>query len=271
MWNPFRKKPPVFPLVRLEGLIAARAGPFGGLSLESAAPLLERAFSLKRAPAVFLAINSPGGSPVQSALIANRIRALAEEKQKRVVAICEDAAASGGYWIACAADEIIADPASILGSIGVISSGFGFQEAIGRLGVERRLRTAGTEKSLNDPFSPQRPEDVARLEALLDELHGEFKAWVRARRGAMLKAPEEELFTGRFWTGRRALELGLCDGLGDARAEVKRRFGEAAKLLAIGARRRRFPFSLLPGAGAALAEGLAAAAEERAAWARLGL
>jgi serine protease SohB len=276
MWNPFRKKPPLIPVVRLEGIIAARGGPFGGLSLESAAPLLERAFNLKRAPAVFLSINSPGGSPVQSALIANRIRALAEEKRKPVIAVCEDAAASGGYWIACAADEIIADPASMLGSIGVISSGFGFQEAIGRIGVERRLRTAGHEKSLNDPFSPQRPEDVARLEALLAELHGEFKGWVRARRGAKLKAPEEEVFTGRFWTGRSALALGLCDGLGDARAEAKRRFGEEAKLVAISARKRRFPLSLLPGArmgeaGAALAEGLAAAAEERAAWARLGL
>jgi signal peptide peptidase SppA len=271
MWNPFRKKPPVIPLVRLEGLIAARGGPFGGLSLESAAPLLERAFSIRRAPAVFLAINSPGGSPVQSALIANRVRALAQENEKPVIALCEDAAASGGYWIACAADEILADPASLLGSIGVVSSGFGFQEAIGRLGVERRLRTAGHEKSLNDPFSPQRPEDVARLEALLAELHLEFKNWVRVRRGARLKAPEEEVFTGRFWTGRGALALGLCDGLGEARGEAKRRFGEEARLLPIGARKRRFPLSLLPGAGAALAEGLVAAAEERAAWARLGL
>jgi signal peptide peptidase SppA len=267
MWNPFRPKPPVIPLVRLEGLIAARTGPFGGLNLAGVAPVLDRAFAIKRAPAVFLAINSPGGSPVQSALIANHIRRLAEEKKKPVVAICEDAAASGGYWIACAADEIVADPASILGSIGVISAGFGFQEAIARLGVERRLRTAGAEKSLNDPFRPQKPEDVARLETLLAELHVEFQDWVRARRGAKFTAPEAELFTGRFWTGRRALALGLCDGLGDAAGEAKRRFGDEAKLLPIGPRRRRFPLNLVQGAAAELA----ALAEERAAWARLGL
>lgn len=276
MWNPFRKKPPLVPIIRLEGLIAPRGGPFGGLNLAAVAPLLERAFAVKRAPAVFLAVNSPGGSPVQSALIAGRIRALAEEKKTPVIAFCEDAAASGGYWIACAADEIWADPASLLGSIGVISAGFGFQEAIGRIGVERRLRTAGPEKALNDPFTPQRPEDVARLEELLLALHEEFKAWVRARRGARLAAPEEALFSGRVWTGRAALPLGLCDGLGEARAEAKRRFGARAELLPIGPRRRPFPLSLLPGAlasraGAGLAEAALAAAEERAAWARLGL
>jgi signal peptide peptidase SppA len=270
MWNPFRARPPVIPLIRLEGLITARVGPFGGMNLAGVAPLLERAFAVKRAPAVFLAINSPGGSPVQSALIANRIRQLAEEKQKPVIAVCEDAAASGGYWIACAADEITADPASILGSIGVVSSGFGFQEAIARLGVERRLRTAGTEKALNDSFRPQRPEDTARLDALLEELHAEFKDWVRSRRGIRFQAPEEELFTGRFWAGRRALALGLCDGLGDAAGEARRRFGEEARLVPIGPRRRRFPLSLL-GGGAALLAGAAELAEERAAWARLGL
>lgn len=271
MWNPFRTRPATIPLVRLEGVIAARAGVFGGLNLAGVAPALERAFAMKRAPAVFLAINSPGGSAVQSALIANRIRQLAEAKNKPVLAFCEDAAASGGYWIACAADEIVADPASILGSIGVISAGFGFQEAMARIGVERRLRTAGTEKALADPFRPETPEDAARLAALLDELHAEFKGWVRARRGAKLTAPEETLFTGRFWTGRAGLPLGLCDALGDARGEAERRFGKAARVVAIGGRRRPFPLSLLPGAGAALAEGLAAAAEERAAWARLGL
>ena len=161
--------------------------------LAAVAPLLERAFAVKRAPAVFLAVNSPGGSPVQSALIAGRIRALAEEKGKPVIAFCEDAAASGGYWIACAADEIWADPASLLGSIGVISSGFGFQEAIGRIGVERRLRTAGEEKSFLDPFRPEREPDAARLEELLAALHEEFKAWVRARRGARLKAAEAKV------------------------------------------------------------------------------
>lgn len=271
MWNPFAARPPVVALVRLEGVIAARMGPFGGLNAASVNPILERAFGLKRLAAVFLAINSPGGSPVQSSLIARRIRQLAEEKKVPVIAVCEDAAASGGYWIACAADEIVADPASILGSIGVISSGFGFQEAIGRLGIERRVRTAGTDKSTNDPFKPQNPEEAARLDELLAALHVEFKDWVRARRQGRLKAGEETLFNGRFWIGRQALELGLCDGLGDVQSEARRRYGEKAKIIPIGARKRRFPLTLLPGAGAMIAEGLAHAAEERAAWGRLGL
>ena len=260
-------RPPPIAVVRLEGAIMSRATPFGGgLNLAGAAPLLERAFTLKRVAAVFLALNSPGGAPVQSALIARRIRQLADKHAVPVVAVCEDAAASGGYWIACAADEIVADPASILGSIGVVSAGFGFTEAMARLGVERRLRTAGTEKSLADPFRPETEADRARIEALLEELHGEFKAWVRERRGARLQAPEEQLFTGRFWTGRQALALGLCDGLGDLRSEATRRFGEDARLVRIGARRRRFPLSLLP-----TMRDAAAAVEERAAWGRLGL
>jgi signal peptide peptidase SppA len=272
MWNPFAPRPPVVALVRLEGLIAARTGPFGGLNAAGIEPILARAFGLKRLAAVFLAINSPGGSPVQSSLIAGRIRHWAAEKKVPVIAFCEDAAASGGYWIACAADEIHADPASILGSIGVISSGFGFPEAIQRLGVERRIRTAGTDKSSNDPFRPQSPEELARLDGLLAELHVEFKDWVRARRGDRLKASEEELFNGRYWIGRRALELGLCDGLTTPEAEARRRFGEKVRIIPVGARKRRFPMSLLPGsllpgAGAALVQVM----EERAAWARIGL
>lgn len=260
-----RKRPPIVAVVRLEGVIAARGGPLSGgsLNLASVGPALERAFGLKHVAAVMLAINSPGGSPVQSALIARRIRQLAQEKKVPVIAVCEDAAASGGYWIACAADEIVADAASILGSIGVISSGFGFQGALARLGVERRLHTAGTEKSLADPFSPETPEDTARIEGLLEDLHLEFRDWVRERRGPRFKVPEAELFTGRFWTGRRALALGLCDALGDLEGEARRRFGDKVKLVRLGGRRRRFPFSLLPG--------VLALAEERAAWGRLGL
>lgn len=260
---PFTKRPPVIPFIRLEGLIAAgRGGLFGGtLNLAAVNARLERGFGMKRAPAVFLGINSPGGSPVQSSLIAARIRQLAAQHDKRVVACVEDAAASGGYWIACAADEIIVDPASIVGSIGVISAGFGAQDALARLGLERRMATAGEEKSFLDPFAPARAEDIARQRELLDTLHDEFKAWVRSRRS--LRAPEDELFTGRFWTGRQGVELGLADALGDAHGEARRRFGEDATLLPIGAKRRRFPFSLLGDAAAAL--------EERAAWARLGL
>ncbi len=262
---PFTKRPPLVPLLRLEGLIAARRGGLLGAALNLAAlnGLLERAFAMKRAPAVFLAVNSPGGSPVQSSLIAGRIRALAAQHAKPVVALVEDAAASGGYWIACAADEIIVDAASIVGSIGVVSSGFGAAEAIARIGVERRLATAGTEKAMLDPFLPESAEDRARQRELLDALHEEFKAWVRTRRGARLRAPEDALFTGRFWTGRQGVELGLADALGDAHTELRRRFGDDARFLPIGARRRRWPLSLLGDAALAL--------DERTAWARLGL
>ena len=263
--------PPRVALLRLQGLIAARPDPLaGGLSAGAIGPLLDRAFALKRAAAVLLVVNSPGGSPVQSSLIANHIRRLAAEKKIPTLAVAEDAAASGGYWIACAADEIIADPASILGSIGVISGGFGLDQAIARLGIERRLRTAGREKSFLDPFRPEREADVARLEDLLGKLHEEFKDWVRARRGERLKAPEDTLFTGRFWTGREALALGLADGLGDAEGEARRRFGDKVRIIRFGARRRPFPWRLIPGARDAV-EAIAAAAEERAAWARLGL
>ncbi len=265
---PFLSRDPRVALVRLQGTITPRPGFGGGLSLAGIAPALDRAFALKRAEAVFLVINSPGGSPVQSSLIARHIRRLAEEKKLPVIACVEDAAASGGYWIACAADEIVADPASILGSIGVIAAGFGFEGAIQRLGIERRMHTAGSEKSFLDPFAPERPEDVARLDTLLGELHGEFRDWVASRRGDRLKAPAEELFTGRFWPGRRAVELGLADRLGDAAEEVKRRFGEKAKLVPFGVRRPSLLRRLLPGLSA---EAMIAAAEERAAWARLGL
>jgi serine protease SohB len=258
-------------LIRLTGLIAARPDPFsGGLSAAGIGPLLDRAFAIKRLAAVMLVVNSPGGSPVQSSLIAQHIRRLADRKKVPVIAVAEDAAASGGYWIACAADEIVVDAASIVGSIGVISGGFGFDQAMARIGVERRLRTAGTEKSFLDPFRPERAEDAARLQELLGKLHEEFKEWVRWRRGALFKAPEETLFSGRFWIGREAVALGLADGLGDAEGEARRRFGEKVKIIRLGARRRPFPWRLIPGAREGV-EAIAAAAEERAAWARLGL
>lgn len=284
---PFRARAPRVALVRLQGVIAARGGgpPFGGPALSAAglAPVLERAFALKGLAGVVLAINSPGGSPVQSSLIAAAIRRHAQEAGVPVVAVVEDAAASGGYWLACAADAIVADPSSIVGSIGVVSAGFGFPEALARLGVERRLRTAGTEKAFRDPFLPPDPADAARLDALLAALHAEFAGWVRARRGPRLRAPESELFTGRFWTGRRALELGLVDALGDAAGAVRERFGAEARLVPVGGPRRSLLGRLLPwgsapggaaGAGAwaeGAAGGVAAALEARAAWARLGL
>ncbi len=268
---PFFDRRPRIALVRLQGAITPRPGYAGGISLSGTLPLLERAFALKRLAAVFLAINSPGGSAAQSSLIGTRIRQLATEKSVPVVACVEDAAASGGYWLACAADEIVVDPTSIIGSIGVIAAGFGLQNALSRLGVERRVRTAGEEKSFWDPFRPESPEDAARLQALLAEMHAEFTGWVRSRRGARLQAPEEELFTGRFWTGRRAVELGLADRIGDAEGEAKRRFGAKARIIPIGAPRKPWPLRLLPGLGAGAAEAMLAGLEERAAWARLGL
>jgi serine protease SohB len=270
MMIPLLDRRPRVAVVRLAGVIAARGGGFGaGLSLESVAPALDRAFGLRGVAAVFLVINSPGGSAVQSSLIGRRIRSLAAEKRVPVVALVEDAAASGGYWLACAADEILVDPASIIGSIGVIAAGFGFADAIGRLGVERRVRTAGTEKSFWDPFRPETPEDADRLRALLDDTHEVFRAWVRARRAGKLAAPEAELFTGRFWTGERAVALGLADRLGaDPVAEAKRRFGDRVRVIPVGGRRVPFWRRLLPGLSA---DAAIAALEERAAWARLGL
>lgn len=273
---PFLDRPPVVAVVRLQGVIAPRANGFAGPTLSAAAldPVLERAFTLKRLAAVVLAVNSPGGSPAQSSLIAARIRQLAEKKKVPVIACVEDAAASGGYWLACAADEIVADPTSIIGSIGVVSSGFGFEEAIARLGIERRLVTAGEDKSFLDPFRPADPAQQERLRELMAGLHHEFIAWVESRRAPRLKRDGEPLFSGRFWTGRRALELGLVDRLGDLRGEVIRRYGEKARIVPLGARRPRLPWRLLSGAAldpAAAVEGALAAVEARSAWNRIGL
>src|SRR5260221_970316 len=218
------RRGPAVPVVRLSGVIAA-GGLLGarGLSIESVAPLLARAFSLPGAKAVALALNSPGGSPVQSALIAQRIRLLAAEKKLPVIAFVEDVAASGGYWLACAADEIIADGASIVGSIGVVSAGFGFRDLIAKLGIERRLHTSGENKSMLDPFSDEKPEDIERLKRLQAEIHDGFKDWVRERRGTKLRGGDSLLFTGEFWTARRGLEIRLVDRLGELRAVLQDR------------------------------------------------
>ena len=227
---------PVVPVVRLSGVIASGGGPLSGrsLSAESVAPLLKRAFDMRGAKAVALAINSPGGSPVQSALIAQRIRLHAREKGLPVSAFVEDVAASGGYWLACAADEIVVDPSSIVGSIGVISAGFGFQDLIARFGVERRVHTSGERKAMLDPFRPENPDDVERLKRLQAEIHDGFKDWVRQRRGRLLKADETTLFTGEFWTGKRGLELGLADGLGELRTTLQARYGAKVRNISKG-------------------------------------
>ncbi len=277
---PWRAEPPQVAMLRLAGVIAPQPGlTRGALNIGGLAASIERAFALKPLTAVALAINSPGGSPAQSALIAARIRQFAEEKKVPVLAFVEDVAASGGYWLATAADEIIATEASIVGSIGVISASFGFHELLKRFGVERRLYTAGERKSLLDPFLAQDPADVERLKAVQRELHELFKEQVRRRRADRLKAPEAELFSGEFWVGRRALALGLIDGIGELRGTLRQRFGEKVRLRLVGRERswlrRRLGFAdggTDPWTTAASAAAqLAAAFEARALWARYGL
>ncbi len=261
-------------VVRLQGVIAAGGSPLsrGVINLEALEAGLVKAFGLPGLQAVALAINSPGGAPTQSALVADRIRGLAAEKEVPVIAFCEDLAASGGYWLACAADEIVAHPTSLVGSIGVVSGGFGFQEAIGRYGVERRLHTAGESKARLDPFLPQKAEDVAWLRGELEELHRMFIAWVTERRGPKL---DGDVFTGEVWTGERARALGLVDALGTLRGVLGERYPDA-EITPVESRRsplaRLGLAAGLPGPGAA-AEALPAALEaleHRAAWARFG-
>jgi signal peptide peptidase SppA len=284
----FRDPAPVVPVVRLSGVIGAMGGFRRRLSIAAAAPLLKRAFAVPDAPCVALVINSPGGSPVQSDLIARRIRALAEENETPVVAFCEDVAASGGYWLALAADEVFAARSSIVGSIGVVSAGFGFEGLIEKLGVERRLHTAGEKKGLLDPFQPERAEDLDHLKTIQTAIHDDFKAWVRERRGERLTADEDEAFSGAFWTGARAAEMGLIDGLGDIRQVMRERFGERVRLKVVSPRRSLFGPGAGLGAGlgagfgadraagpsvlpGAWADDLIAAAEDRLMWTRFGL
>jgi signal peptide peptidase SppA len=271
-WRPWSRRGPPIPAVRLSGLIGNLPLRGRGLSLATLERAIDRAFAVKRAPAVALLINSPGGSPVQSSLIAGRIRALAAEKQRPVIAFVEDVAASGGYWLATAADEIFADPSSVVGSIGVVSQGFGLHEAIARLGIERRVHTVGRRKALLDPFRPENPADVEVLKELQEDIFELFRQQVRHRRGSRLRAPEEELFDGRVWTGARALELGLIDGLGDARALIRERFGKTARLVVVNQPRSWLARRLAPGALAAgLIGDLVTELEERTAYAQFGL
>ncbi len=273
---PFRPRPTVN-VLRLGGVIGGRGGlRGGGLNLQAFEPAIARAFHGRGLVAVALAINSPGGSAVQSALIANRIQAAAAERNVPVIAFAEDVAASGGYWLACAADEIYADAASIVGSIGVIAAGFGFQDLLARHGIERRVHTAGANKGMLDPFRPEAPEDVARLRAIQDDIHAQFKDMVRARRTGRLKGDEAELFSGAFWSGREALGLGLIDGLGDVRSVMRARFGDKVRLRPVGVRRGLLRRRLgLAGAGPAdiadAAAELLPALDAWALWKRYGL
>jgi signal peptide peptidase SppA len=265
---------PVVSLVRLHGVITAMSGPVPRSVINAAAveKTLERAFTADGLAAVALLVNSPGGSPTQSALVADRIRQLAAEADVPVLAFCEDVAASGGYWLACAADEIYAHPTSLVGSIGVISQGFGLDGLIERFGVQRRLYTAGTSKSRLDPFLPEKPEDVEWLRGLQDELHELFRRWVTDRRGDRLKG-SDELFTGEVWTGARALEMGLVDGLGSPRSVLTERFPDA-DLVPVEARKpllARLGIGAPAAASADLVLGMVQAADIRATWARYGL
>ena len=262
-WNPFAPSGPVVSVVRLSGVIAQ--GTRGTLNDAGLAPVFEKAFSKGRPRAVALVINSPGGSAVQSSLIGGRIRRLAEEKAVPVHAFVEDVAASGGYWLASAADDIWADPSSVVGSIGVISAGFGLSDAIGRLGIERRVHTAGRSKSMLDPFRPEKEEDVRRLDDLLGDIHKAFIDQVKSRRGVKL-ADDDRLFTGEIWTGMRAGEVGLIDGIGHLEPKMKELYGKDVKFRRYGMRRpflRRFGAEALAQADAALTE--------RALFARYGL
>ncbi|MFO1172727.1 MAG: S49 family peptidase [Hyphomicrobiaceae bacterium] len=266
------------PVLRFTGPIGVATPLRPGLSIATAAGAIERAFAEKSAPAVAVVINSPGGSPVQSRLIADRIRKLSEEKTKPVYVFAEDVMASGGYLMALCGEEIYADESSIVGSIGVITSGFGLDKAIEKLGIERRVYTAGTQKMSLDPFQPEKADDVERLKALQREVHDAFIGMVKERRGARLKGPDAELFNGAFWSGRRALELGLVDGLSDVRTKMRSLYGEKVKLkLVSGERgwlRRRLGLSHGDaygiGADPSLAEEALSAIESRALWARLG-
>src|SRR5471030_3028681 len=219
----------VVPVVRLSGTIGAVTPLRPGMSLAGVARMLERAFATKNAKAVALVINSPGGSPVQSRQIYLRIRQLAAEKKLPVLVFVEDVAASGGYMIACAGDEIFCDPSSILGSIGVVGGSFGFQELIKKIGVERRLYTAGAHKAMLDPFKPEDPDDVARVKALQGEIHAIFIALVKQSRGSRLKGAEDVLFTGEYWAGETSVSLGLADAIGDLRSILRARYGDKVK------------------------------------------
>jgi len=272
---PFVAKPPVIAVLRLDGVIG-RVGGFGrGMTICGLTTNIERAFKIRNLVAVALSINSPGGSPMQSTLIAKHIRDLADEKKLPVIAFAEDVAASGGYWLATAADELYAGETSIIGSIGVVSGGFGLQGLIDKLGIERRLHAAGERKAMLDPFGPEKLVDLKHLKSIHKDMHESFKAKVRESRGGRLKAPEKELFSGAYWTGKTALEMGLIDGIGDLRTVMRRRFGEEVQFRAINDRRpwwrRSFGVEGRSTAMPGWPGELIAAVEERLAWNRFGL
>ena len=280
---PLFNRAPVVPVLRFSGPIGMATPLRPGLALSTVAGPIEKAFSVSKLPTVAIVINSPGGSPVQSNLIFSRIRQLAKEKQKRVYVFCEDVAASGGYFLALAGDEIYADPSSIVGSIGVISASFGLDKFIERFGIERRVHTSGKDKGSLDPFRPERPDDVARLLDLQRDVHDVFTGIVKERRAVKLKGPEEELFSGAFWSAEKAREFGLIDGIADLRTKMQALHGPKVRLKAVPlvqggllSRFRRLPGFQLGGDdgfafGTSLADDLVSAVEARALWSRFGM
>ena len=274
----FRADIPVVPVVRLSGVIGVSSPLRPGLMLATTAKTLERAFSVRKARAVALVINSPGGSPSQSHLIFRRIRQLSEEKKIPVLAFIEDVGASGGYMLACAADEIICDDYSIVGSIGVVGGSFGFDRLMEKVGIERRLYTSGDSKAMLDPFLPEKPEDVKRIKAVQKDIHAHFIALVKERRGARLKGADKVLFSGEFWTASNAIELGLADHRGDVRSCLRERYGDKVRTPLISAEKSFFGRTI-PGIdlldrvtdSPGLAADLISALEARALWSRYGL
>jgi signal peptide peptidase SppA len=283
---PLFRRTPVLPVLRLSGAIGMASPLRPGLSLATLAGPIEKAFTMSKLPGVAVVINSPGGSPVQSNLIFQRIRQLADENKKRVHVFCEDVAASGGYFLAVAGDEIYADPSSIIGSIGVISASFGLDKAIERLGIERRVYTAGLNKGSLDPFLPEKADDIVRLKQLQQDVHDVFISVVKDRRAAKLRGPDQELFSGAFWSAPRALDHGLIDGIGDVRSRMRELYGKKIRLTVVPMSKPSLlsRFSRIPGfqLGAAaltdgsagpvsLAEDVISTLETRSLWARFGL
>lgn len=274
---------PVVPVLRLSGAIGMAPPLRPGLSIASLAGPIEKAFSMSKTKSVAVVVNSPGGSPVQSSLLFKRLRQLADETDKKLYVFCEDVAASGGYYVAVAGDEIYADASSIVGSIGVISASFGLDKAIGKLGIERRVYTAGAHKGALDPFQPEKPDDIERLKAVQRSVHDVFIGVVKDRRLGRLKGPDGELFSGAFWSAADALELGLIDGISDVRTRMREVHGESVRLKAVptergwlASRLRRistaFGSAEMPsGQGLAFADDLVSAVEVRALWSRFGL
>jgi serine protease SohB len=272
----WRERTPLVPVVRLAGVIGYVTPLRPGMTLSGTARMLERAFKIRGAKAVALVINSPGGSAAQSHLIYQRIRALADEHKRPVIAFVEDVAASGGYMIACAADEIVIDPNSIVGSIGVVAASFGFDKLLRRISVDRRVYTAGERKMMLDPFQPEQPEDVKRLKTAQKDIHAEFIALVKNSRGKRLKGGDKTLFSGEFWVGGEAVRLGLADEIGDLRSVLRKRFGKKVQTPLVTPPTGLFAWRAgggvtEQGLPADWAGGLVSALEARALWARFGL